>query len=123
MTEINDLGGILCQGSNHMAAGKCGLNVRATAAKLVRTHGEDAALVARQWACCAQRAGDLDRLCAWVRVLGLVNKLISLKDLNDKLERDCQIMRLCLRRRPGTDQRLPQVSPKAQPPQVVHPVE
>ncbi len=123
LIEINDLGGILCQGSNHMGAGKCRLNVRATAAKLARTHGEDAALVARQWACCAQRAGNPDRLYAWVQVLGLVNKLIALKDLNDKLERDCQIMRLCLGRRPATDQRLPQVNPKAQSPQVVHPAE
>lgn len=81
---------------------KCALDIRALAGKLVRTHGKDAPLVARQWCRCAQKAGESARFAAWVKVERLAKKILSIKDLNEKLERDCQIVRRSLAAR-GTD--------------------
>ena len=80
---------------------ECGLDIRALAGKLVRTHGKDAPLVARQWCRCAQKAGETARFAAWVKIERLVKKILSINELNDKLERDCQIVRRSLARRDG----------------------
>jgi len=55
----------------------CGMDIGATASKLVDSHGEDAGLVARQWAMCAKKAGDPSRHRAWLQVQNVINKLCS----------------------------------------------
>ena len=71
----------------------CGLDIHEIASKLVKDHGKDAEIIARQWARCANRAGDPERMCAWVQILNLVKKLCSCNDLTVKLERDSGVMR------------------------------
>ena len=78
---------------------KCGLDIRALAGKLVRTHGKDAPMVARLWCRCAQQAGETSRFAAWVKIERLARKILSINDLNTKLERDCQIVRHSLANR------------------------
>ena len=71
----------------------CGPDIHETASKLVKDHGKDAEIVARQWARCASRAGEQERMCAWVQILNLVKKLCSCNDLTMKLERDSWVMK------------------------------
>ncbi len=71
----------------------CGPDIHETASKLVKDHGKDAEIVARQWARCANRAGDPERMSAWAQIFNLVKKLCSCNDLTVKLEQESEIMR------------------------------
>ena len=67
-----------------MALGR--LNISRVASKLVREHGDDAPMVARLWARCADRAGDPKRHGAWVQIETLVCKILSCGEVTEKLK-------------------------------------
>ena len=70
--------------ASRMAIGR--LNISRVASKLVREHGNDAPLVARLWARCADRAGDPNRHSAWCQIENLVCKIVSCGEVTRKLE-------------------------------------